>query len=505
MQHTNLQPPGFGPKEPTYPVTGSICRITGPSIGNNVYPAFAQQISPPLALRDREPVYLWEPSGTILAPGYYFCRLMSSYNGLPLYVFTAYCCSQPPPPVPPIITSSSSSPGGGGGACIELSASNCCPGNCIPSTLCLTFSGQCACLNGTYTLTYIPSLMGWALAGAECGGVAFDILFYCSENGWLLTFEAQNGSGLGVGYATSYTCTPGFSATGIVSVIQGTSLCLPGETINWVVSDCNPNSGAATTACCGGTTSIPSTLYLTLDTPPGLGGESYCSVMNTTVALVYAASGWAGAAWYGTISLNTGSVLNSGMCNLSFALTCSVIDESNFWSLSVQTSYWGTFSTETITAQCSPFFLSGSLDAGSDGGGVGCCGDSVTLNFNFYVSTGIVTSSSSGASAIYTPCCPAVSLPAVLHVTVSGQTGTCNWQNFTLTYNGANWLGLDNNGLLWTLSCSGSTCMQLALGASHINAAQGLGCTCSPFNLVYTVATTAGSGCTGAATFTITR
>jgi hypothetical protein len=96
------QSPDLGPDYPTYPELPQVVRVDGPPlVGTNVYPAFVQQWSPPLTLRDREPCLVWEPNGIVLGPGFYDCRLVTSYLGLPLYVTT--CC------VPAASSSSSSS------------------------------------------------------------------------------------------------------------------------------------------------------------------------------------------------------------------------------------------------------------------------------------------------------------------------------------------------------------------------------------------------------------
>jgi hypothetical protein len=82
--------PFLGPDRPTYPVIDSFVRVsTG---GSGVLLGFAQQLyqnSPP-AFRDREQVYIFDPNGSFLQPGYYDARLVSSYGGLPLYA--TYCC-----------------------------------------------------------------------------------------------------------------------------------------------------------------------------------------------------------------------------------------------------------------------------------------------------------------------------------------------------------------------------------------------------------------------------
>ncbi len=87
----NVQPPFLGPEVPDYPVILTVCRVNDVALpGVNVYPGYASQFTPPLTLRDREVVYIWEPNGIFLAKGYYVCRLVGSYSGRPLYV--TFCC-----------------------------------------------------------------------------------------------------------------------------------------------------------------------------------------------------------------------------------------------------------------------------------------------------------------------------------------------------------------------------------------------------------------------------
>ena len=101
---TNLNPPAYGPTWPLYPPLCELCRVTGapfvdPSSGKKVYPALLQQFVPPLGIRDRISIYVFEPNNVQLGPGIYDARLVSNYNGLPLYATT--CC--------PTSTSSASS------------------------------------------------------------------------------------------------------------------------------------------------------------------------------------------------------------------------------------------------------------------------------------------------------------------------------------------------------------------------------------------------------------
>ena len=100
VDSTLAQPPDFGPTWPVYPELPQLIRVSGPAVTGNVYPGFVQQFASPLSLRDREPCYLIEPNGILLGPGYYDSRLVTSYNGLPLFATT--CC--------PTGSSSSSAP-----------------------------------------------------------------------------------------------------------------------------------------------------------------------------------------------------------------------------------------------------------------------------------------------------------------------------------------------------------------------------------------------------------
>jgi hypothetical protein len=90
---TNDQPPDLGPGKPTYPHLPQICRVANSALAGTsppVYPAFVQQFVPPLSLRDREACFVVEPNSLPLGGGFYDCRLVGSYNGLPLFATT--CC-----------------------------------------------------------------------------------------------------------------------------------------------------------------------------------------------------------------------------------------------------------------------------------------------------------------------------------------------------------------------------------------------------------------------------
>lgn len=84
--------------QPSYPPLIQVCRVTaatvpGPLSGSssssptgNVYVAFTEQVDPATLLpRDREPCLVVDVNRNNLAAGYYVCRLVGNYGGLPLY------------------------------------------------------------------------------------------------------------------------------------------------------------------------------------------------------------------------------------------------------------------------------------------------------------------------------------------------------------------------------------------------------------------------------------
>lgn len=97
MDSTNYNPPYLGPQYPTWPLLPQVCRVYGSSGGSSsssqgqaaqgvaVYAAYVQQWQPGPSLRDREACYVWEPNGTRLGPGYYYCRLTGTHAGIPLF------------------------------------------------------------------------------------------------------------------------------------------------------------------------------------------------------------------------------------------------------------------------------------------------------------------------------------------------------------------------------------------------------------------------------------
>ncbi len=104
IDNTNLVTPDFGVGFPSYPDLEQLCRVSGSAFAGTspaVYPAFVQQFSPPLSLRDREPSYVVEPNRVVLGAGIYDCRLIGAFPTaghslfgvipqLPLYAST--CC-----------------------------------------------------------------------------------------------------------------------------------------------------------------------------------------------------------------------------------------------------------------------------------------------------------------------------------------------------------------------------------------------------------------------------
>ena len=127
----------------------------------------------------------------------------------------------------------------------------------------------------------------------------------------------------------------------------------------------------------------------------------------------------------------------------------------------------------------------------------------------------------SSSSGIGDTCCP--SIPATLHATITNVSGcSClDGMVVTLTYNNGNWsngpaiqTSCPNNAVLnIVLSCVGPGCNSFLLvfqcaGTSYnFPTSLNAGCTCSPFNLVFT-ATNSNPNvlacCIGTVTVTIT-
>ncbi len=85
-------PPDFGPQLPYYPQINQFCRVSGRAQMGNVYPGFISQavLTGLPSFRDRESCFVWEPNGISLSAGWYDCRLVGSYQGIPLLVTN--CC-----------------------------------------------------------------------------------------------------------------------------------------------------------------------------------------------------------------------------------------------------------------------------------------------------------------------------------------------------------------------------------------------------------------------------
>ncbi len=98
MSSDNTQPPFFGPEHAVYPAVDEFVRIDVDRDASGVYGGWLQQLAQnnPPRFRDRVRVYIFDPNGLDLGPGYYNARLESAYLGilaptmLPLYA--TYCC-----------------------------------------------------------------------------------------------------------------------------------------------------------------------------------------------------------------------------------------------------------------------------------------------------------------------------------------------------------------------------------------------------------------------------
>lgn len=92
MNSRHDQEPWFGPGLPTWPALSQVVRVFGSPLPGNAYQAWLQQWNGNLVLRDRVLVYVWEPNGIKLQPGFYDARLVGTYQELPLLV--TWCCPQ---------------------------------------------------------------------------------------------------------------------------------------------------------------------------------------------------------------------------------------------------------------------------------------------------------------------------------------------------------------------------------------------------------------------------
>jgi len=100
----NIREPNYDRGLPVYPPLIQVCRVTAvlvspPSRGSSssgapgavIYAAFTEQVDPlTLTARDREACLVVDLSSVGMPPGYYNCRLVGNYLGLPLY--SASCC-----------------------------------------------------------------------------------------------------------------------------------------------------------------------------------------------------------------------------------------------------------------------------------------------------------------------------------------------------------------------------------------------------------------------------
>jgi hypothetical protein len=96
---TNTVSPFLGQNEhPLYPELPQLLRVTGPALLGQpfpIYPCMTQQYTGNLAVRDREPAYVFEPNSQPLGGAIYDGRLVGSFGGLPLYAVA--CCRKAVP------------------------------------------------------------------------------------------------------------------------------------------------------------------------------------------------------------------------------------------------------------------------------------------------------------------------------------------------------------------------------------------------------------------------
>jgi hypothetical protein len=94
-QSDNLAPPFLGLNQhPLYPALSQLVRVTGPGsvvFPVTYYPCQVEQCPGTPPLRDREQAYVFEANSLpLVSQGVYDCRLVGSWQGLPLYA-TACC------------------------------------------------------------------------------------------------------------------------------------------------------------------------------------------------------------------------------------------------------------------------------------------------------------------------------------------------------------------------------------------------------------------------------
>jgi hypothetical protein len=129
--------------------------------------------------------------------------------------------------------------------------------------------------------------------------------------------------------------------------------------------------------------------------------------------------------------------------------------------------------------------------------------------------SGASSGSAASAATVQTTCCPGVGIPAILHATYSGGTGTCtclNGQTVALVNNGGVvWQGAVNPGCNGatgelTLTCSASNFWNIScLGGCAIASTQPTSFTCSPLSLTFNGLTVQNPVCcTGTVNVTVT-
>jgi hypothetical protein len=163
----------------------------------------------------------------------------------------------------------------------------CCPSG-IPETLTCVLSGGtggCACLDGSYDLTYMPDTQLWESFQITVCGTPFYITLRCwnPPGGpyWLLSGFTELPYGV-----SSWNCCP-FNVVfpGLTAAIDD-SICGDGsDTVTATITGNSDNCPGVTTDCCEGTP-IPFTLYATL-TDAGAG----CECIEGVYELTYYAPG----------------------------------------------------------------------------------------------------------------------------------------------------------------------------------------------------------------------
>ncbi len=126
-------------------------------------------------------------------------------------VGTASCCPAGTPPSVRIGVAVSTGPCGGGGGHIVP-----CCANPVPADLTATITdlGSCACLAGSYSLTWGGAGIGWVGTVTACG-ITVNIVLQCINPVWKLVIDcdAPNGGGTVQANADSAVCPPGLILT----------------------------------------------------------------------------------------------------------------------------------------------------------------------------------------------------------------------------------------------------------------------------------------------------